>query len=1124
MADDEMKRLLDGLLTTETGEPDKQTIPVTRRWNRRAIQLQTAAEVAAAATSILELDRLLPLVVDLIRDRFGLYYVGIFLLEEQPSPEGERYATLVAATGRAGQRMMEAGYKMRVGGDSMVGWCMARGRARIALDVGKDAVRFDNPYLPDTRSEMALPLLSRGQVIGAMTIQSTLPAAFTEDDIIALQTMADQLANAIQNARLFEERERRITELSIINEIGRAMSATLTMDALLEVVHLQVSRLFDTTNFYIALYEEGSEYWRSAFHIERGEQQPLARYSIKSGLTGYIIRHRRPLLFRSSQEVTAFLEEQGIPLLGEMARSWLGVPLLVANKLVGVMAIQSYEQDHLYDEQDLALFSTIAAQVATALENARLFQERERQIVELEILDQIRQAISQQLELDQVLETVYEQVRRIMPADAFFLALYDARTDLVTYPLVYDQGRRYEMPSVPLAPTGHLARVLKTKEPVLLNRTAEELATFELRPEQAIGDVEKPSASLLFVPLSTGRQITGVMSAQSYRLNAYDERHVALLQAIADQTAIAIERASLFEEVRSRAEELAVLNEIGQTISSVLDLDALLHRIVDTIKERFGHYFVGILLLEGDELVFRSGSIVGDSGVRWERGDLRLALDGYGLNVAAATSGRPVLVNDVSRDERYGTVEGLEPVKAELDVPITVKGRVIGTLTVQSDHVHAFSQNDVAVMQALASQAGVAIENARLFEQAQRRAKEQATLRKITEIISTARDMQSLLDEALDQTLEALGLDAGLVALYSQEKRGLVLVTHRGLPQALSRSLQEQGFEGTLCAYVYQTGETVSLHDLREGSPVNMEKAIELGLLAYLGTPIGVKGQRWGIMCFFHRSPRSIHTAEIALLRAIGDQVGLGIENVRLLEETQAALAESEALYQATRAISEPLGLEPLTESLVEAACRLTNARHGAVLTLDPESGKPMHFKTYGVDLEKFPIRRLPKGEGLLGLVLAGRTIRIDDLQGHPGATAAPDWHFPIRTVLGVPLFYGGEVRGLVMVGSPKDREVFTQRDERVLTSLATQAAIAIESRRLLEQAQNRARQERTLREIATRVRAATDTETVMRAAVRELGRVLNRPTFIRLGDERQLIHPATTPGDNGNGANRGGA
>lgn len=167
---------------------------------KRTIQLQTAADVSRAASSILDLNRLLPTVADLICNHFDYYYVGIFLVEEPTE-----WAILSAATGSMGKQMLETGHRLKVEDSSMIGWCIKHGQARIALDVGEDAVRFKNPYLPLTRSEMALPLTTRGEVIGAMTIQSQMPSAFSRVDITALQTMADQVANAIKNARLFTE-------------------------------------------------------------------------------------------------------------------------------------------------------------------------------------------------------------------------------------------------------------------------------------------------------------------------------------------------------------------------------------------------------------------------------------------------------------------------------------------------------------------------------------------------------------------------------------------------------------------------------------------------------------------------------------------------------------------------------------------------------------------------------------------------------------------------------------------------------------------------------------------------------------------------------------------------------
>ena len=175
----------------------------------RSTQLKTAAEVSKSTSMILDPDELMGQAVELIQQRFSFYYVGLFLVDEA----GE-WAVLRSGTGQAGQRMLEVGHKLAVGGDSTIGQCVANAQARIALDVGKEAIRFDNPYLPETRSEMALPLTSRGRwCIGALTVQSADEAAFSTRDIAVLQTMADHLAIAIENARLYEQVQLNAVEL-----------------------------------------------------------------------------------------------------------------------------------------------------------------------------------------------------------------------------------------------------------------------------------------------------------------------------------------------------------------------------------------------------------------------------------------------------------------------------------------------------------------------------------------------------------------------------------------------------------------------------------------------------------------------------------------------------------------------------------------------------------------------------------------------------------------------------------------------------------------------------------------------------------------------------------------------
>lgn len=398
------------------------------------------------------------------------------------------------------------------------------------------------------RSLLMLPVIAYDRVIGLVELRDGRQRRdFTPREIALAQALAGQAAVAIENARLFHEREQRLAELSTLIATGQAISAPLDLDSLLRTVHQQIGRLFEASNFFIALHEEGTDEWTMAYQVERGERQPPTRHKLEAGLTGHIIRTRQPILLRTTAEGTAWMQEHGIPLLGELSKSWMGVPMISANELLGVMAVQNYEQEDLYDEQDLALFSTIATQMANALYN---FQ--------------------------------------------------------------------------------------------------------------------------------------------------------------------------LLEQTRRRAREMEALNEVGRAITSVLDQDELLRQIVDITKDRFGYYFSCIALIHEDHLDLRATSMIGDSGRRLPLTETRVELyKGVSLVAEAARTGQPVVVNDVRKDPRYLAVAGLADTRSELDVPIMFQDRVIGVLDVQSDQLNAFGEHEIALVQALVNQAGVAIENARFLAQIQ---------------------------------------------------------------------------------------------------------------------------------------------------------------------------------------------------------------------------------------------------------------------------------------------------------------------------------------------------------------------------------------------------------------------
>jgi GAF domain-containing protein len=180
---------------------------------RRLLQIRTAAEISRSISSVLDPDELLQHVVNLLAERAQLYYAGVFLIDDSGT-----HAVLRAGSGEAGKAMLAEGHRLQVSGSSMVGWSTATRQARIALDVGKDAVRFNNPHLPFTRSELALPIIGKTRVLGALTIQSDQQNAFDENDILILQGIADSLAIAIENASFFQQNQRDLEEIRSLNQ------------------------------------------------------------------------------------------------------------------------------------------------------------------------------------------------------------------------------------------------------------------------------------------------------------------------------------------------------------------------------------------------------------------------------------------------------------------------------------------------------------------------------------------------------------------------------------------------------------------------------------------------------------------------------------------------------------------------------------------------------------------------------------------------------------------------------------------------------------------------------------------------------------------------------------------
>lgn len=371
----------------------------------------------------------------------------------------------------------------------------------------------------------------------------------------------------------------------------------------------------------------------------------------------------------------------------------------------------------------LALALVLASLVVQRL--ADVLRQLQARVVELSTLNELGQAIVRaQLDVGQLCQLAYEYTGKVVDTSTFLLELIDEEKGQIHLPIWTEDGVRQESLTWPMS--GTTAWMRQTKSPLLIRDYLRETLPFQ---GKLIGT--RPSRSAVFVPMLAGQKLIGVLSIQSGQPDAFNDDHLRILSAIGNQLAIAIEDARLYERERRRAEQLKLINEVGRSVTSILDVDRLLEEVVRLVRETFNYYHVGIALIEGQEGVFRAGSSA--HGVSPLVGD-RFRVGQEGICGWVAGSGETLCVPDVSQEPRYAFVEGLAETRSELALPLQVKEQVIGVIDIQSDRLDAFDESDLTTLQSLAAGIAVAIENARLYQVAVDKGRMEQELRVAQEI------------------------------------------------------------------------------------------------------------------------------------------------------------------------------------------------------------------------------------------------------------------------------------------------------------------------------------------------------------------------------------------------------
>ena len=660
-----------------------------RRVEDRTRQIRTASEVARDAVAIRDVETLLEETVNLITTRFGFYHAGVFLIDRD-----RENALLRAASSEGGKRMIARGHKLPVGKVGIVGYVTGTGKPRIVLDVGEDAVHFANPDLSETRAEMALPLWAGDQIIGALDVQSQDPDAFGEVDVLVLQTLADQLAVAIENARLISELTDFSSHNRIVIDIYNQLSRRTGFDDLLGHASEIIRSSFNFNRVAIGLVEGSEVVVRSASAVEGVEAAPLGvPVPLERGPLG------RAVTTKTAVTIPANGKSRGAE-ASRITHSTVAVPLISRDLAIGALAIETMAAEGL-DHRDIEILELVANQVAVSLENARLFEETQTSLTQLDRL--VRRQTAQSW--GDLLDVIAED------KDTRFAEFAGAR-----YPdAVVDGGDHMEM------------------------------------------------------PITVRGQIVGKLGVLAEKPGEWDADDREVLEAVTDEVAIALEQMRLLEELQRRAAQLQTAAEVARDASGLLDVDTLLARTVRLIHERFEYHHVAVFLIDetGEHAVLTEAT--GPTGEQLKASQHQLPVGSESIIGRVTGTGEVYLADDVSEDPLHQAQPLLPDTRTELGIPLRAGDRIIGALDVQHTLAHTFSTDDISVLQILADQLAVAIENARLFEETLRRAQREQTVLELTSEVRAHEDLSGMLQTAVKEMRQALGAKRSRIRLFDQD-------------------------------------------------------------------------------------------------------------------------------------------------------------------------------------------------------------------------------------------------------------------------------------------------------------------------------------------------------------------
>lgn len=821
-----------------------------------------------------------------------------------------------------------------------------------------------------------------------------------------------------------------VSRLKRLVEAARSLQAAADPDDLCDVVVRWARAIFDLDNCAVLLFEPDGETLRiRAAHGYDPKVVEFYRGRRGKGLTGRAVESGEVVVVGDVRRDPSYVE--GVP----GARSELAAPLMVDGAAIGVLDIESERAD-AFGDLDLALFSSFADQAAAALHNALLRSEldrrrkqAERTAYEMTALVTASRKLATVLDLDQLLVEILGVVRETLHVPRCAVLLVDRKVEA----LVLRKSVGYVVPEglrIPLG-KGVTGLVAASGEPLVVADVSQD-------PRYITG--VRGGRAEVAVPIRLDDRVIGVLDAESLETGAFNDDDAKLLAALADQVAVALHNATLAGRIARRAQRLALLNRAGRLISSVLDPDQVLYRILELASAALGFKRCALLQQDpfGEDLLVRAAIGYGDVvGKRIPAGQ--------GICGTVFRTGQAEVVGDVTKDPRY--VPGLAGGRTEMAAPLRLDGSIIGVLDAESPEVDAYDADDLELLSGFAAHAAIAIQNANLHDELERHSAELdrrshrlSVLHSASQALATALDPDVVLQEILRLAGTALAFSRCAVLLVDRGKNELVVRASAGYGEIVGRRIP---LDGTNSGEVVRSGKGLLIKDVTkdpryvQGSP---------GARCELIVPMKVRGEVVGTLDAESPVVGAYDEADLELLEAFAAHAAAAIHNARMfqrVEEANAALrANIQEMERLNRELEQYARQIASANEALERQVRQLIALHRAGQTI-----------TSSLDLDTTLQHILLMTRDILDS--STTTIKLLDQETHElrvrASSGEPAPAEQGATRVDLPLRVGERTIGVFELAA---QHAVGDEERRMLETLASQAAIAIENARLFEETQ----------------------------------------------------------------------